>query len=69
MRHAVQLGGRGPLAGWSQERPAELAQCRGLPGPPARHGQDPPETAHSLQRLQHARPCILCAVALTESLR
>ena len=52
MRRPVQLGGRSPLAGWSQERRAELAQHRGLPDPPARRARAPPETGHLLPRLQ-----------------
>ena len=68
MRCPVQLGGRGPLAGWSQERPAELAHRWGLLGLPAKHGQAPPETAHLLQRLQYAIPSVYGYHCLSECL-
>ena len=52
MRHPVQLGGREPPAGWSQERRAELELRQGQPDLPATRGQAPPETVRLLLRLQ-----------------
>ena len=52
MRRPVQLEGRVPPAGWSQERRAELALRPGQPDLPATRGQAPQETVRLLLRLQ-----------------
>ena len=51
MRRPGQLEGREPLAGWSQERRAELALRQGQLDLPAMRAQAPPETVHLLLHL------------------